>query len=211
MLARIHRQRGVLKAEFTNPRGSRRVMARFISIASLALGVLGAGLAPNSLSRAQGVSLTDEIIADPITGAALLGFDPVAYFINNRAVPGDPGRQTIFAGKVWYFASSANKSAFEANPGMYLPAFGGYDPVSIAAGIVVAGSPELFAVENDRVFLFRRTETRDAFIGNPGIRQAASLQWPQVKREMVPEVGMIPETTGAIRPHQSSPAVSGRR
>lgn len=214
MLARIHRQRGVLKAEFANPRASRCVMTRFISIASFALGTLGAlgaGLALIPVSRAQGVSLTDEIIADPVTGAALLGFDPVAYFIANRAVRGDPKRQTIFAGRVWYFASSANKNAFEANPGMYLPAFGGYDPVAIAAGIVVAGSPEFFAVENDRLFLFRQRKSRDAFLGNPGIHQAASLQWPQVRREMVPEVGMIPETTGAIRQHPLPPAASGRR
>ena len=143
-------------------------------------------LAPLSPVTAQGIRLNDEIIADPVTGAALLGFDPVAYFIDHRAVPGARDRQITYAGKVWYFASAANRTAFEANPATYLPAFGGHDPVAIAAGFALSGSPEFFAIDGNRVFLFRHAESRDAFLRDPTIGMTAERHWPQVKRDMVP-------------------------
>jgi len=150
----------------------------------LALGLMT--LASLSAARTQGIRLNDEIIADPVTGAALLGFDPVAYFIDHRAVPGDRDRQITFAGKVWYFASTANRTAFEASPATYLPAFGGHDPVAIAAGFALSGSPEFFAIDGNRVFLFRHAESRDAFLRDPTISATAERHWPQVKRDMVP-------------------------
>lgn len=150
----------------------------------LALGL--ATLAPLSIVTAQGIRLNDEIIADPVTGAALLGFDPVAYFIDHRAVPGARDRQITYAGKVWYFASAANRTAFEANPATYLPVFGGHDPVAIAAGFALSGSPEFFAIDRNRIFLFRHAESRDAFLRDPAIGMTAEQHWPQVKRDMVP-------------------------
>lgn len=161
-------------------------MKRFLAIAWLAILTPFAAMTAMPTAQAQGLSLANDIIADPATGAALLGYDPVAYFIDNRAVRGDRERQTTFAGKVWYFASSANKSAFQANPDIYLPAFGGYDPIAIASGIAVFGSPEFFVIDNTRVFLFRNTETREAFLRAPDILQSAAHHWPQVKRDMVP-------------------------
>jgi len=154
--------------------------------AILLLGLGLTALAPLCAARAQGIRLNDEIIADPVTGAALLGFDPVAYFIDHRAVPGDKDRQITFAGKVWYFASTANRTAFEASPATYLPAFGGHDPVAIAAGFALSGSPEFFAIDGNRVFLFRHAESRDAFLRDPTISMTAERHWPQVKRDMVP-------------------------
>ncbi|KAF0229582.1 MAG: hypothetical protein FD175_1920 [Beijerinckiaceae bacterium] len=157
-----------------------RTCATFLAILCAALTTLV------STAHPQGISLNDEIIADPITGAALLGFDPVAYFIDHRAVPGDRGRQVVFGGKVWYFKSTANRIAFESSPQTYLPAFGGHDPVAIAAGFVVAGSPEFFLIDKDRVFLFRHAESRDAFAQDPSIGLTAEQNWPQVKRDLVP-------------------------
>lgn len=186
MPTKVDRQSGVLKAE-TAPAG-RSVgfamrAASFIAIMVYAILLNGLSIPP---ANAQGISLNDEIVADPGTGAALLGFDPVAYFIDRCAVPGNRSRQAIFGGKVWYFASNANKSAFEISPATYLPAFGGHDPVAIAAGFAVSGSPEFFAITQDRVFLFRHAESRDAFLRDPSIGLAAQSHWPQVKRDMVP-------------------------
>lgn len=140
----------------------------------------------SSAPAAQDLRLTHDVIADPVTGAALLGFDPVAYFIDQRAVPGQKSQQILYAGKVWYFASRANRAAFEANPALYLPEYGGHDPVAIAAGIAVSGSPEFFTVENARIFLFRHAETRDAFLRDPTIAETARRHWPQVKRDLIP-------------------------
>lgn len=179
---RIHRHGGVLKAE---------IRSFPATIRAAALGLLLAGLAASlpgftTTASAQGVSLSDEIISDPNTGAAILGFDPVAFFIAREAVIGTAEFQLMHAGKAWYFASAANLAAFQARPELYMPAFGGYDPVAMAAGFAVAGSPEIFALDKDRIYLFRRPENRDTFLKDPEIANLAGRNWPQVRRDMVP-------------------------
>lgn len=139
---------------------------------------------PGALS--QGIRIGDDIVSDPLTGAALLGFDPVAYFIDNKARRGSEAYQVMFGGKLWLFASDANKSAFVSNPKPYVPAFGGYDPVGVAAGIAVSGSPEFFVVGESRVFLFRHARSRDAFLADRSILGQAERNWPQVKLDLVP-------------------------
>jgi YHS domain-containing protein len=183
MTSRFYRQSGVLKAGIAR----QSVLARRMT-AALALGLgLSFGLALLSAPpHAQGLRINDDIIADPNTGAALLGFDPVAYFIDQRARKGYADLQAVFAGKVWYFASPANKSAFTVNPDPYLPAFGGHDPVGIAAGFAVSGSPEFFALDNNRIYIFRHAQSRAAFLADPAIRAAAERNWPQVRRDLVP-------------------------
>jgi YHS domain-containing protein len=177
MVNRIDRQSGRVAAKLRR----RRAGARGVVLALC----LAAGLAAPG-ARAQGYTLSNEIISDPTTGAALLGFDPVAYFLRRSAVAGSPAHQVQHAGKVWYFESDANRAAFMRNPESYLPAFGGHDPVAIAAGFAVSGSPEIFAIADDRIYLFRKGEARDAFLREPGIAASAERNWPQVKRDMVP-------------------------
>jgi YHS domain-containing protein len=179
MVNEIDRESGHVAAKL---RRCRAMAARVAGVLLLFLPVFPAG--PGAM--AQGFSLSDEIISDPNTGAALLGFDPVAYFVRRTAVAGDPAHQAQHGGKVWYFESDANRAAFLRNPESYLPAFGGHDPVAIAAGFAVSGSPEIFAIAGDRVYLFRKGEAREAFLREPGIADAASRNWPQVKRNMVP-------------------------
>lgn len=169
---RVDRESGVLKAQLT----------RWLFVALLFLGAFS----PPQSAGAQGVRLNEDIIADPMTGAAILGFDPIAFFVEQRAVPGHSTHQTMFGGKVWYFMSGANKSVFEASPEHYLPAFGGYDPVAVAAGIPLPGSPNFFVVDAERVFLFRSRDSRDAFARDPSIAGSAERSWPQVKRDLVP-------------------------
>ncbi len=143
-------------------------------------------LLPTPLVLGQGIGLSDEIIADPNSGAALFGFDPVAYFLEQRAIPGRSATQTIFAGRVWYFVSKANQAAFEASPHAYIPAFGGHDPLGVAAGFAVAGNPETFAIAANRLILFRDDTSRAAFLREPARLDLANRNWPLVRRDMVP-------------------------
>ena len=186
MTARIHRQSGVLKAECAAITAKALIRAFNARLRMLAASLMLIGLMVSSPASAQGFRMGEEIVADPNTGAALLGFDPVAYFIEQKAVPGRRTIQASYAGKAWYFVSDANKAAFLADPMNYLPAFGGHDAVAIAAGFVLAGSPEFFAITGQRVYLFRHPESRDAFLQDPDIGMTAESQWPQVKRHLAP-------------------------
>jgi YHS domain-containing protein len=126
------------------------------------------------------------IVSDPVTGAAILGFDAVAYLLERAPVAGSDEHQADFGGKVWYFASNANRAAFIEKPELYLPGFGGYDPVSAASGIPVAGSTRIHAIRDGRLFLFRTTENRRRFLETPAILAEAERVWPEVRRGLSP-------------------------
>ena len=51
-----------------------------------------------------------------IDGLALHGFDPVAYFTQNKAVKGEPVLTASYQGVTYQFASKEDKAAFEADP-----------------------------------------------------------------------------------------------
>ena len=56
---------------------------------------------------------------------ALLGYDPVSYFVNNPA----KGKKEVthtYKGVIYHFVSEKSKSIFMASPEKYEPAYGGW-------------------------------------------------------------------------------------
>lgn len=138
---------------------------------------LGAGLA--CLGGAAGATpgLNERFVADPSTGIALYGFDPVAYFTEGRAVRGRRDVEAEWNGSAWRFASEANRAVFLSSPETYAPRFGGYDPSGVASGVAVAGHPLMFRIEGERLYLFSDAKGRDDFAD----LAAAQKSWPKVE------------------------------
>lgn len=124
--------------------------------------------------------LTERVVSDPMSGIALYGFDPVAYFTQGRAVPGRRDVEAEWNGAAWRFASEANRAAFLSAPEVYAPRFGGYDPVGVAGGVAAAGHPLLFSIRDERLYLFRTADDRRAFDNLASAEKA----WPQVRAEL---------------------------
>jgi hypothetical protein len=80
-----------------------------------------------------------------VPGVAAGGYDPVAYFTNNKAVPGQPGITLSHGGAEWRFANAANRDAFKADPMKYSPQYGGYCAYAVASGYTAKGDPEQWA------------------------------------------------------------------
>ena len=128
---------------------------------------------------------TERVVVDRYTGLAIDGFDPVAYFTDHEARMGDADYEVASGGAIWRFCNPSNMAAFVANPEIYGPQFGGYDPVGIARGVPVAGNPLVWAVSGQRLFLFGRAESRDAFAADPErYLKPARLQWPAVQETL---------------------------
>lgn len=126
--------------------------------------------------------MTERVIVNRYSGLAIDGFDPVAYFTDHAALRGDPAVEASAGGAVWRFRNEGNRAAFQANPEIYGPRFGGYDPVDVARGKAVAGWPTLWLVAGDRLYLFSRAENRAAFAADPdGTRRAAEARWPELR------------------------------
>ncbi len=140
---------------------------------------LGAGVA----AAAGSATASSPLVVHPETGLALSGYDPVAYFTRHVPTFGRPDIELSFKGAVWRFQNPGNRAAFVAHPDVYMPRFGGYDPVAISRGTSVPGHPLFWAVTGERLYLFYSNEARAGFLADPGrIIAVAERKWPEVAR-----------------------------
>ena len=128
---------------------------------------------------------TERVVVDRFTGLAIAGFDPVAYFTDARPLPGDAAYELSEEGVVWRFRNERNRASFAANPEIYGPQFGGYDPIDVARGVAYPGNPQFWLVFDQRLYLFGRAESRDAFAAAPAsVLEAARKRWTALQSEL---------------------------
>jgi len=134
-------------------------------------------IAPFSLASA----MTERVVVDRYTGLAIGGIDPVSYFTDSLAVRGSADFEAVSNGAIWRFAKESNRAFFLANPDVYEPRFGGYDPVGVASGTTVAGVAQRWIIHGDRLYLFGREDTRDAFAADPArYLREADQRWTKL-------------------------------
>jgi hypothetical protein len=163
----------------TAPRRSRKW-----SVRPFLLGLALAAALPATITSLAAAT-TERIVIDQRTGLAIYGFDPVAYFTNAAAAMGSEELELPYRGAVWRFRNAGNRTAFVQRPDIYMPQFGGYDPVVLARGTATPGHPYLWLVDGNRLFLFHTREARDHFAADPQrAMAAANASWPEVLREL---------------------------
>jgi len=95
----------------------------------------------------------------------LEGHDPVAYFSDAAAVPGDPAIQWAFRGVTWRFASAAHRAAFQEDPERYMPQFGGFcsNGINYSVPWGGGGGPNTWRIYRGRLYVFGGQGARDQF------------------------------------------------
>jgi len=132
-------------------------------------------------------AVTEQIVVDWHTGLAIGGYDPVAYFTDGKPALGTAQLEFRHGGAVWLFCNVGNREAFAADPDVYMPKFGGYDPLGVARGVAVAGNPDVWFIAGERLFLFYDRARRDKFAADPDRMSAtAERKWPEVLRTLSP-------------------------
>jgi hypothetical protein len=86
-------------------------------------------------------------------GAALSGYDAVAYQEESKAVPGNPLITADWNGAIWLFTSADHLARFHANPARYAPAYDGHCAYAASEGRKSAGIPDMWQVEHGRLYL----------------------------------------------------------
>jgi hypothetical protein len=130
---------------------------------------------------------TERVVVDWHTGLALYGYDPVAYFTDAKPLMGRPDVEYPLAGAIWRFRNEGNRQAFIAHTDIYMPRYGGYDPIAIARGVAKPGHPDWWLLDHDRLYLFADARTRAAFGANAAAATAAADEkWPAVRHALVP-------------------------
>ncbi len=150
-------------------------------VRALALTLIGAGCVLPPVLRPA----TAQVEVDRHTGLAISGFDPVAYFTDRKPELGRSGLELWLGGAVWQFRNEGNRAAFAEHPEVYMPRFGGYDPVAIARGETVPGHPLIWVLLRERLYLFYDAEARARFLADPGrIIVAAERKWPALAKNI---------------------------
>jgi YHS domain-containing protein len=86
---------------------------------------------------------------------AIQGYDPVAYFINKKAVKGNPSFKYTYEGIDYLFSSAVNLDLFKKNPKSFEPTFGGWCAYAMGnTGEKVEIDPETFKIIDNKLYLF---------------------------------------------------------
>ena len=166
----------------TGPRQERKSLGAFAALAAIAL--TGLALFVPALVEA---ATTEWVVVDRNTGLAIGGVDPVAYFADREPKVGSPDLEFHYARAIWRFRNEGNRAAFIDNPDIYMPRFGGYDPVAIGRGAGAAGNPAVWLIENKRLYLFYSAESRKAFTDDAERAiDTAERRWPEVLLTLSP-------------------------
>ena len=118
-------------------------------------------------------------------GIAIKGYDPVAYFTQNKAVKGKKELAVSHQGILYYFSSAENKEAFKANPFKYEPEYGGWCAYAMGnSAEKVSIDPETFKIVNGKLYLFYNrffTNTlKDWNKNEASLKKNADVNWPKL-------------------------------
>jgi len=97
------------------------------------------------------------------TGVAIQGYDPVAFFTDNKPVKGDPKILVKQDGAVYFFASKEHKELFKADPAKYEPEFGGYCAYGVSRNKLVEIDVDAFQIVDGKLLLQYSKGVRDNF------------------------------------------------
>jgi YHS domain-containing protein len=112
-------------------------------------------------------------------GIALQGYDPVAFFTDDRPVKGAPEIRVRRGGAIYLFASKENKARFEKEPAKYEPAFGGYCAYGVSRNKLVEIAVEAFQIVDGRLLLQYSKGVRNDFNQDvKGNLTKANANWP---------------------------------
>jgi YHS domain-containing protein len=114
-------------------------------------------------------------------GAAIQGYDPVAYFTEGRPVEGSRQFTHQWKGATWRFASAANRDRFAQAPEKYAPQYGGYCAYGVANGYAVKIDPQAWSVVDGKLYLnYSPAVQADWKKDVPGYIRRADAHWPKV-------------------------------
>jgi YHS domain-containing protein len=117
-------------------------------------------------------------------GVAIKGYDPVAYFTDNKPVKGSKAHSFVYEGVTYEFASAAHRKLFVADPEKYTPQFGGFCAYGTATGHKAVIDPAAFTIVDGKLYLNYNTKVRDVWQKDePGYINKAKEAWPTVSQQ----------------------------
>ncbi len=88
--------------------------------------VTSASLVVFFIALTNWAALASDAAQAKVYGVAIQGYDPVAYFTENRAVKGSSAFSYNWNEARWQFLTAEHRDLFAANPRKYAPNHGGF-------------------------------------------------------------------------------------
>jgi len=153
-------------------------IASMCGLAALATMAVSAGASP--------VLADDSIDTGYFGGIAIMGYDPVAYFTDGRAVKGNEKYSYDWLGTPWHFANRKHQEMFASEPIKYAPQYGGYCAAEVVGGSVTVNiDPEAFKIIDGKLYLIYDKTHADTFAAHADdLVPKASANWPKVVADL---------------------------
>ena len=107
-----------------------------------------------TLFSLSGLVSAGEVNTGYFGNVAIKGYDPVAYFTEDRAVKGSENFSHTWLGADWNFSNEKHKKLFAENPVQYAPQYGGHCSDGIAYGDTTTNiDPEAWRIIEGKLYL----------------------------------------------------------
>ena len=137
-----------------------------------------------AMLTAHGVRAESAGDVNLIDGIALHGFDPVAYFTQNKAVKGEAQFTAQYKGVTYEFDSKEDQATFQADPAKYVPQYGGFCAFAVSKGVKADIDPHAFAINDGKLYVNYSEKALQAYQGDvKGNTENANHNWPDVAKQ----------------------------
>ncbi len=126
------------------------------------------------LALSPTVSTAQDAVNTDADNVAIGGYDPVAYYTESRAVPGDPAFRHEWHDAIWQFASAGNRALFATEPERYAPHYGGFCVGGMLLGSREPIDPEQWVIIDGKLFLAGSRSDIEIVMEDPEARIAAA-------------------------------------
>jgi YHS domain-containing protein len=119
-------------------------------------------------------------------GVAIMGYDPVAYFTDGKAVKGSEKFSYDWLGTPWHFANDEHRKMFMSEPVKYAPQYGGYCVGEVAFGSVTINiDPQAFKIIDGKLYLiYDKPDAEYIATHAEDFLPKAEANWPAVKTRL---------------------------
>lgn len=116
-------------------------------------------------------------------GAAVKGYDAVAYFADGKPVKGSPEFSYKWKDANWQFASAEHRAAFMKEPTKYAPKYGGYCSYAVSQGSIVDIDPNQWNIVGGKLYLNANSFAQAIWRRDPeGHIKKGDVNWPLFPR-----------------------------
>ena len=118
-------------------------------------------------------------------GAAIGGYDPVAYFTDGRPIIGNAAHTYQWDGATWRFANAESRVKFATAPEKYAPKYGGFCAWAVSQGYTAKTDPDAWSIVNGALYLNYSTGVREMWAVDPtGNITKGDKNWPGIKSNL---------------------------